>query len=160
MRTIGPIGHLIIDATRGVAFLADPGRLTEAITAYRQRVGGAALLTVCDLASAWRHWRAAVPEPRTFTLREISQIAGTSYEVAHKWVTDGIIAASRRGRSGSGRRLAFTDHDAWVAALAGAMNRAGLRWSVIKTATDVLYGSRGKPQPSEATAARKQVGVL
>lgn len=80
------------------------------------------------------------PRDRQFSLKEISEVAGISYKNGHKWLKEGIIEPSIRGRQGQGRgrNIVFSFHDALVAGVAGALLRAGCSLKTIKVSCTLL----------------------
>jgi len=71
---------------------------------------------------------------RSFNLRNIATITGTPYAMAHRWLSEGILTASIRPASGSGRgrEPLFAWRDAFVAGVCGSLRRQGVRLEILR----------------------------
>lgn len=73
-----------------------------------------------------------------FTLAELAAISGRPVSTLRDWMTAGVLVASVRPPSGTGRDMLFSFRDAAIAGLVDSLRNHGLAVSGLKIVADTL----------------------
>jgi hypothetical protein len=76
---------------------------------------------------------------REFNLKQIAEVAGVDYATSYLWMRGGVLRASIRPASGSGRRGSiFSWSDAFSAGICGSLRRQGLGFDTLKKVSPLI----------------------
>ncbi len=95
-----------------------------------------------------------------FTLRELAEAAGVEYRTLHTWLRRGLVRASWRSTTGSGRANLFAMADLLEARILAVLRRAGLDLAALKRTADALQAAPQRLEGDEVLVVNGRLDTL
>jgi len=138
-----------------LAIIGNRARLATAAEALELLRQGPSLVSLYDLALAWRHFEGLKLPPEPLTVKEIIAVTGWREGDAYAAVRDRLVRPSSLvpGKSRSGFQYRFNRMAVFNAAVIAALARAGVDGAGIRAAADLLHKLTQQETTTTAPAA-------
>lgn len=99
-------------------------------------------------------------DERAFTLPQLAKAAEIEYRTLHNWLRRGLVRASRRSATGSGRANLFAIADALEARILADLRRAGLDLAALERAAKALQSEPQRLEGDEVLLINGRLDVI